>query len=244
MFEEWQRLEQDGTPVYVQPEKPDWFVPDREVDSLLQELQQRQGPAPVEQGFDGRMLVRQRLVSQLAEGPVSPYNGRHSLLSLHSLKECWFHLTDRCNLACRHCLFASSPAQGATLAPLALAQGIAEARRLGCTLFYFTGGEPFVYPGFVSMVAELLGDPKIHVVVLSNGLLIREHLAELASLPRDRFHLQLSLDGLAEQHEALRGKNTFAGLLESLDLLKEAGFPLTLSVAVNRANVRELAEIV
>jgi len=238
MFEEWQRLEQNGTPVYVQPERPDWFVPDHEADCLFQELQQEKEPG------SGRMLTAQRLVSQLAADPASLYPGRHPLLTLTSLKECWFHLTDRCNLSCRHCLFASSPAQAATLAPEALAQGIAEARALGCTIFYFTGGEPFVYPGFVAMVAELLVDPKIHVVVLSNGLLIREHLTELLALPREQFHLQLSLDGLAEQHEAQRGKGSFAGLLESLGLLKEMGFPLTLSVAVNRANVGKLAEIV
>ncbi|MFA7383586.1 MAG: DUF5714 domain-containing protein [Desulfurivibrionaceae bacterium] len=243
MFEEWQRLEQDGTPVYVQPERPDWFVPDQEADRLLQELQQGGNPGIAEIG-KGRELAARRLVSQLAGGPVPPYPGRYPLLTLNRLKECWFHLTDRCNLACRHCLFAASPAQGATLSPEALAQGIDEARGLGCSLFYFTGGEPFVYPGFVSMVAELLGDPQIHVVVLSNGLLIKEHLAELASLPKERFHLQLSLDGLTEQHEALRGKGTFAGLRESLALLKNMDFPLTLSVAVNRANVQELAEIV
>jgi len=248
MFEEWQRLEQDGSPVYVQPEKPDWFVPDHAADCLLQELQQGKchalGTVLSGQGPADWLLTAQRLVSQLEGGEVSPYSGRYPLLTLNSLKECWFHLTDRCNLACRHCLFGASPAQGATLSPEALAQGISEAKGLGCTLFYFTGGEPFVYPNFVSMVAELLGDPKVHVVVLSNGLLIKEHLDALASLPRDRFHLQLSLDGLAEQHEALRGKTTFAPLLESLDLLKEAGFPLTLSVAVNRANVGDLAEIV
>ena len=237
MFEEWQRLEQEGTPVYVQPERPDWFVPDLEADGLLQELQQGKQPGV------GRMLAAQRLVSQLAAEPPSSYPGRYPLLALTSLKECWFHLTDRCNLACRHCLFAASPSQAATLSPEALAHGIAEAKALGCTLFYFTGGEPFVYSGFVAMVAELLGDPKVHVVVLSNGLLVREHLAELATLPRERFHLQLSLDGLAAQHEALRGKGTFAALLESLGLLKEMGFPLTLSVAVNRGNVGELAEI-
>jgi len=241
MLEEWQRLEQDGTPVYVQPERPDWFVPDHEADCLLRARQQAKDSAA---HLSGRSLAARRLVSQLAAKPASPYPGRHPLLTLTSLKECWFHLTDRCNLACHHCLFASSPAQGASLAPEALAQGIAEAKALGCALFYFTGGEPFVYPGFVAMVAELLGDPKVHVVVLSNGLLIREHLPELLALPRERFHLQLSLDGLAEQHEAQRGKGAFVGLLESLGLLKEAGFPLTLSVAVNRDNVQELAEIV
>jgi 7,8-dihydro-6-hydroxymethylpterin dimethyltransferase len=250
MFEEWQRLEQDGIPVYVQPEKPDWFVPDHEADCLLQELQEGKycgaGKAGISEKDlgDRRMLATRRLVSQLAAGPVLPYSGRHPLLALNRLKECWFHLTDRCNLACRHCLFSSSPAQAAAISPEALARGIAEARALGCTLFYFTGGEPFVYPGFVTMAAELLADPEIHVVVLSNGLLIGGHLAGLSTLPRERFHLQISMDGLAGQHEQLRGKGTFAGLLASLAMLKEAGFPLTLSVAVNRANVMELAEIV
>ena len=144
MFEEWQRLEQDGTPVYVQPEKPDWFVPDHAADCLLQELQQGKchaiGNVLSGQGIGSRMLTAQRLVSQLAGGEVSPYSGRYPLLTLNSLKECWFHLTDRCNLACRHCLFGASPAQGATLSPEALAQGISEAKGLGCTLFYFTGG--------------------------------------------------------------------------------------------------------
>lgn len=249
MFEEWQRLAHDEIPIYVQPDKPDWFVPDHEADRLLQELQHGKIPAsdnaPLSKKELGvRVLAAQRLASQLGGGVVSPYHGRGELLALNNLKECWFHLTDRCNLACRHCLFASSPAQAATLAPEALAQGISEARGLGCTLFYFTGGEPFVYPGFVARVAELLDDPHIHVVVLSNGLLIREHLEELTALPRERFHLQLSMDGLADRHDALRGKGTFAGLLESLEALREAGFPLTLSVAVNRANVTELAEMV
>ena len=249
MFEEWQRLEQDGTPVYVQPEKPDWFVPDHEADCLLQELQQGVNSAASRVEIagktpDARRLAARRLVSQLAGGPASPYLGRYPLLSLGSLKECWFHLTDRCNLACQHCLFAASPAKAATLPPAALARGLAEAKALGCTVFYFTGGEPFVYPGFVGMVAGLLAEPKVQVVVLSNGLLIREHLAELAALPKERFHLQLSLDGLAEQHEAQRGKGAFAALLDNLALLRAAGFPLTLSVAVNLGNVKELAEIV
>lgn len=248
MFEKWQRMEQNGIPVYVQPERPDWFVPDHQADCLLQELRQENGSSG-KAGIsakdpDARLFAARRLAAQLAGAPVVPYLGRYPLLTLNSLKECWFHLTDRCNLACKHCLFAASPAKAATISPEALARGISEARELGCAIFYFTGGEPFVYPGFTGMVAKLLNEPAIHVVTLTNGLLIKDHFAELASLPRERFHLQLSLDGLKEQHEALRGKGSFAGLLEGLALLKEGGFPLTLSVAVNRGNVKQLAEIV
>ncbi|MGV1100805.1 DUF5714 domain-containing protein [Thiovibrio sp. JS02] len=251
MLEEWQRLETAGMAVYVHPEKPDWFVPDAGADRCLAELRRCDSPdlaacamGAEETSLAARLLTAHRLASQLAPDSIAPYHGRAEALSLTNLKECWIHLTDRCNLACRHCLFASSPAQAATLPRELLAQAIAEAKDLGCTLFYFTGGEPFLYEGFPEILAELLRDPLLHAVVLSNGLLIGAHLASLAGLPKERLHLQLSLDGRKEQHEALRGAGTFARLQESLDLLKEAGFNATLSVAVNRANVLDLAELV
>ncbi|MFZ5775802.1 MAG: DUF5714 domain-containing protein [Thermodesulfobacteriota bacterium] len=235
LLDHWQRLTHGSVPVYVHPERPDWFVPSPEADLLLQ---QGAGDAP------GRQLAWCQLLAQLDSGPVPPHPGRGAVLSLNRLKECWFHLTDRCNLACRHCLFGASPAQAASLAPELLRQGIDEARALGCSLFCFTGGEPFLYPHFCELLAGLLVEPATHAVVLTNGLLIEEHLAALGALPRERLHLQLSLDGLPAEHEALRGPGTFARLLASLRLLREHNLGVTLSVAVNRANVHQLAEIV
>ena len=34
----WNRLEFDGTPIYVRPDKPDWFVPNAAGDNVLQQL--------------------------------------------------------------------------------------------------------------------------------------------------------------------------------------------------------------
>ncbi|WP_232319787.1 hypothetical protein [Prosthecochloris sp. HL-130-GSB] len=31
------------------------------------------------------------------------------MLKLEHIRELWFHVTNRCNMACSHCLFASSP---------------------------------------------------------------------------------------------------------------------------------------
>jgi len=251
MLKEWQRLESAGVAVYVHPEIPDWFVPNSAMDLSVQSLQQhtsadlsvcmdRETTAPLPE----RLLIARRLASQLDTGNCVPYKGRAEALALKTLKECWIHLTDRCNLACKHCLFASSPAQAATLPGELLVKTIDEARTLGCSLFYFTGGEPFLYEDFPVILAELLQEPQAHAVVLSNGLLIAEHLAAIKELPRERLHLQISMDGLQEQHEALRGTGTFARLQESLRLLKECGFSVTLSVAVNRANLHDLPALV
>ena len=34
----WSRLEHEGTPIWIQPDTPDWFVPNRAGDLILCEL--------------------------------------------------------------------------------------------------------------------------------------------------------------------------------------------------------------
>lgn len=229
----WQRLVFDGQPVYISSEKPDWFVPGAGADHLLQN-HARRGSADLSQTM---------LFNQIEDKETSVYGGRANCLALDRLRECWFHLTSRCNLACGHCLFGSSPASSETLPPDLLRQGLREARELGSNLLYFTGGEPFVYPDFPAIITELLTDPEVHVVILTNGLLLAQYLPLLRALPRERLHLQISLDGLEEHHDSLRGPGTFKRLMAVLDLLGQHHILITLAVAVNRINVKDLALI-
>ena len=231
--ENWQRLSFGGRAVYLDPEKPDWFVPGDEADRLLQNF--ITDPASI--------LQRRLILNQIETDQPTDYKGRAAYLSLEGLKECWFHLTSKCNLACSHCLFSSSPANNEALSPELLDKGLKEAKALGANLYYFTGGEPFVYPGFVEIIRDLLKDRDAHAVVLTNGLLLDKYLEELVDLPKERLHLQISLDGLEEHHDSLRGASTFARLMAILDILTEREFSLTLSVAVNKINYQDLAAI-
>ncbi|MEW6595347.1 MAG: DUF5714 domain-containing protein [Thermodesulfobacteriota bacterium] len=246
----WQRHSWQGCPIYLHPEKPDWAVPGPGADRLLQAMQAAESldeaarRSPDDQPLAATLLAMEQLYAQLDRGAPPPYAGRHHALTLNTLKECWFHLTNQCNLACRHCLFAASPAEKTALAPEILRRSMAEATDLGCTLFYFTGGEPFVYPDFPALLADVLANPGAHAVVLTNGLLLGEHLATLRKLPSERLHLQLSLDGLEQSHDHLRGPGTFQRLLASLRLLRAEGIQTTLSVAVNRGNLPDLPALV
>jgi 7,8-dihydro-6-hydroxymethylpterin dimethyltransferase len=246
----WQRLEYQGRPIYVQPEKPDWAAANPESDRLINALLEtgdihRAARLLEAEGRHAQnLLALERLASQLFRDPPPPYHGRHRALSLGGIKECWFHLTDRCNLACRHCLFASSPASAATLPRGLLDSALAQAKASGCKLFYFTGGEPFVYPDFMDVVAAILTDPQTHVVVLSNGMSVKEHLKQMRGLPQNRLHLQISMDGLKPAHETQRGAGTWERLLENLSLLTASDIPVTLCVAVNRTNLTDLDGII
>jgi len=248
----WIRLATDSGPVYVDHEKPDWFVPSQEADEILQLLAASRDTdeAAVRLAASrslplGRaLLTTERLRAQVSAEPAPAYMGRASHLRLTGLKECWFHLTNRCNLACGHCLFGASENSQETLPFDLLRQGLRQARQLGCTLFCFTGGEPFLYPDFLGVLADLLADPTVHAVVLTNGLLLDAHLEALQALPQGRLHLQVSLDGLEQNHEQLRGSGSFGRLMANLDTLRTAGLAVTLSVAINRANLVDLPALV
>ncbi|CAK8711426.1 Radical SAM superfamily enzyme, MoaA/NifB/PqqE/SkfB family [Candidatus Electrothrix laxa] len=246
------RIEHAGMPVYIDQEKPDWFVPSTRTDELLRACQKHGNRAAALAEFcrnrneepdkAGRDLSR--LEHLLDRGTSPPYQGRRHHLRLGPLKEIWFHIADTCNLSCVHCLFAASPSKKESMEKEQLHDAIDQATALGCHLFYFTGGEPFVYPDFCQTIAYVLQkDPAHHVAILTNGLFLEEHLAELMAMDHERIHFQVSLDGLQEEHDFLRGRNTYSRLCENLQAAAKVGLAFTISVAVNNDNVGRLDQI-
>ncbi|MBU4586319.1 MAG: methyltransferase domain-containing protein [Proteobacteria bacterium] len=257
----WKRIEHEGRAIYIQPETPDWLVPSDYGDQLLQALAGAESladavknlrntfPHTASEAPDNEhhlLLELDRLRQVLNISRQKGYAGRGKELTLDRLKECWFHLTDRCNLSCSHCLFASSPSKSRTLPREQLDSGSRQALELGCRLFYFTGGEPFLYPDFFPWLKLFLSqNPKVHAVILTNGMLLEKNIPLLQALDRlDRLHLQVSLDGLELTHDSLRGKGTYQQLLNNLTALQQAGIAFTLSIAVSQANVADLAKMV
>lgn len=229
----WKRFVLAEHILYVQPDIPDWIVVSAEADSLISSEQRAAGH------FYGRNLLE----SAFDMESQRPYMGRAEELSLNQLKECWFHITDACNLSCHHCLFSASPAKTRSLDAELLQKTVQQALVLGCRLFSFTGGEPFLYPDFVAFLRKLLAENRdVHAAVLTNGMLLDQFLEELGTL--ERLHLQVSLDGLEKSHDRLRGSGSYQKLMKNLMAMKEAGIPVTLSVAISRENIEDLPDLV
>lgn len=247
-----QRLELDGVAVYIDPQAPDWFVPSSRTDLLLQTACKSSSPAAAaaefcrHSGEKPNRVLRDfdHLQHLLKPTEQTPYRGRIHHLQQGPLKEIWFHLTDTCNLSCRHCLFGSSPAKTDSLNRQLLHGAIDQAAELGSHLYYFTGGEPFVYPDFCTTIGYVLNQhPAHHVVVLTNGLLLQEHLPQLTALDSSRLHLQVSLDGMEAEHDFLRGRGSYSRLQDNLSAATAAGLAITLSIAVNATNVHQLEQV-
>ncbi len=227
--------------ILIDPETPFWFVPNTQGADLLSRIV---ASCDSEDHTDVSDCAQEgSWLDLLSPNGFRPYAGKR-LGPLERLSEVWFHLTDACNLQCGHCLFGGKPGPVRMLDPERLIALAEEAYGLGSRVFCFTGGEPFLYPRFTEMLRRLLRYEDIRVAVLTNGLLVPDHLGELSALDRERLFIQVSLDGPKYLHETLRGEGTYDPTCDSLRRMVDAQVPCGIAMAVNALNVFHMVDMV
>jgi MoaA/NifB/PqqE/SkfB family radical SAM enzyme/SAM-dependent methyltransferase len=223
----WQRLLFEGQAVYVHRHSADWFVPNRAADQVLQHPKS-----------DAVLDVLLQRIGTPNPKRYTPHKNTSS-----SLQEFWIHLTNRCNLTCRHCLFSSSPAEEDLLNLETILTHVREAYALGCRLFVISGGEPLVHPRFMELLECLLALEEAQIVILTNGLLI-EKIFTCKVLENSRIRFQISLDGQEAAHDALRGKGTYRKLLSNAAWAKANGYLFSLALCVHSSMIHSLNELI
>lgn len=219
MKSKWQRLIYEKQAIYVHKHSADWFVPNAAADALLQ----RDDKSP--------------FLARISTPNPEVYTPR--MQTSHALHEFWIHLTNRCNLTCKHCLFSSSPSEKETLSLSHIIPFIDEAYALGARLFVLSGGEPLVHSEILPLLEHLFALKDVEVVILTNGILV-EKIFTCKEFPKERLHFQISLDGLPHEHDALRGKGNFAKLEKNLAWLKTNGYAFSLSLCLHPINIQSL----
>ncbi len=156
-----------------------------------------------------------------------------------------WELTNRCNLACRHCRAADAgekvPGELSADEAMALVDDIATFAPLTLIL---SGGEPLVREDFLDIVRAGI-ERSLRVAVATNGVLVTDELArEMKTAGVSR--VSLSLDGPdAATHDAQRGlEGAYDMLLAAAARLREAGLPFQINTTVTVRNVDRLAEVV
>jgi len=246
------RIANRGHPIYLYPETPFWFVPSPVADGLLRQWVKGAGWEELVRwwrnraggGYTSAALDVDHLFRSILPPPSKPHRGRKAL-GLENLSELWIHLTDECNLRCRHCLFETCQGSGRSLESGRIESLVKEAYGLGSRLVCLTGGEPFVYPGLTDLLRSLLaGHDDLRVAVLTNGTLIPGQMDALEGLDPDRLHFQVSLDGPEPIHDGLRGRGAFRKTAAALRGLVDANIPCSIAMAVNRENAPVMEEVV
>lgn len=230
---DWERKELNKVPVYFNRLQPDWFVPNTRGDQILQN----------KSASEFRSIEAERFLAMLPPTTDREYLGRAAYLKLESLKEVWFHVTNRCNLACSHCMFSSSPEEEAELPYSQLKKLSDEAYDLGCRLFVLTGGEPLIHRERRDILRHFQDYGDVDLVMLTNGLNLQRTL-DLESLLSGFIHLQISVDGLEENHDAIRGKGVFSAVQHNLRWLQSHKVPYTISMCVTCDTMSEMPRMI
>ena len=153
--------------------------------------------------------------------------GRFPLQPLLHLDTLWIQVAGTlCNLRCTHCFVSCGPGDDhhAMMSREEVRAHVADGVRLGVKEFYFTGGEPFLHPQMLEILADTLEHGPC--TVLTNGTLFTrerlEALRRLSDSARYALEIRVSLDGhRAEDHDRLRGPGSFARTVSGLARLAE-----------------------
>lgn len=153
-----------------------------------------------------------------------------------SLRYLEFQITDRCNLRCRHCYIGDGFHQD--LPFNSVLRVLKEFEEIQGLRLLLSGGEPLLYPDFWK-INEILREYPFRSILLSNGTLITKEVAK-----KLRVHeVQISLDGMREGHESLRGEGTFEKTLQAIDHLQEANIRVSVATMIHQKNLREFEEL-
>ena len=153
-----------------------------------------------------------------------------------------WHMTERCNLRCRHC-YASGEASAAPA--MSQAEVFAFLDRLAFLKppsLLLSGGEPLAHPSFFEYLdrAASLG---LRVSLSTNGTLVD---ADAARFLKDRNvgYVGVSLDGTGRDHDVFRGVNgSFLRALAGIHALKSAGCRVGLRFTMARPLLENIPDI-
>jgi radical SAM protein with 4Fe4S-binding SPASM domain len=179
-----------------------------------------------------------------------------------SLRYLELQITNKCNLTCRHCYinpplppFNSPLSKGGPRGVKKSVAGFSEENfselsikqirnileefeRMQGLRVLITGGEPLLHSKFEE-INNMLPQFFVRKVLLTNGILFAGE--RIKKLHVDE--IQISIDGLEDAHDSLRGKGTFRFAMKAVNLALDHGLPVSIATMVHPGNLGDFDEM-
>lgn len=150
-----------------------------------------------------------------------------------------WHLTQSCDLACKHCYDRSHRADF----PFDRAVSLMQELRDFCRLRFvrpqvtLTGGNPLLHPSFFDLY-QAAADHGLMIAILGNAS-DRATLERLLAIQTPVYY-QVSLEGLEQHNDEIRGAGNYRRTVAFLKLLTELGIPNLVMLTLTRANIDQV----
>lgn len=153
-----------------------------------------------------------------------------------SLRYLELQITDKCNLRCRHCYIDDRGSRELSLTEIK--NILNEFEEIQGLRILITGGEPLLHSRF-GRINKILPEFLIRKSLFTNGLLLTKEI--LGKLNVDE--IQISIDGLEDAHDSLRGKGTFRLSMDAIKRSIDSGFEVSVSTMVHTKNHGDFDEM-
>ncbi len=147
-----------------------------------------------------------------------------------SLRYLELQITDRCNLRCKHCYIGDNIFSELSVKQIKTI--LREFEAMQGLRVMITGGEPLMHGSFQEINAMLPGF-FVRKVLFTNGLLLHKSLLKILNVDE----IQISIDGLENAHDALRGRGTFKKALHAVERAVDSGFEVSVATMVHNKNL-------
>jgi radical SAM family uncharacterized protein len=152
---------------------------------------------------------------------------------------CGHKLTYNCNLRCKMCPFWKRPHQDSSFEQeKAILKQIYDSGAFGIA---FEGGEPLLRRDLVEILA-FARSMHLHTSLITNGTLLESRIDEVS--PYINGVVYVSLDGLEETHDAIRGVNgCFKKAIQGITVAAQK-LPVTINTTIMAENLNEIEDLV
>ncbi len=165
------------------------------------------------------------------------------------MKTLLWDVTNRCNLACKHCYNAGRYEEQLPITEKSSVKAIFEClKENGFEHVHLLGGEPLCSPQFEEILVWAK-NMQIAVTINTNGILLTEQIVDLLHQYKV-MQVTISLDGAtAEDNDLVRGHGSFDQAILGLETLcrsnESALRKITISVAsvINQANAKNIHKL-
>lgn len=249
LVQKYTEFRDSGLYLYIFPEAAYWFSSSQQCTTLFDQLQKgitldslnKKADTEIEEllqdlidvgivSIDGIIVDNREVISP--RGSVRPVRD-----------VCEFELTLQCNLRCQHCYISAGEVTSTELDIDAIARVITDLNIIYAGLqstrrVVLTGGEPFLRKDLIEIV-RLISKSGFQILINTNGLLVsQDHLEQLKIIPG--LQICISLDGLKENHEAIRGKNTYERTIDKIKEIQKSGIIATINCLMHKDNYQDL----
>ncbi len=153
-----------------------------------------------------------------------------------------WEITLACDLKCRHCGSRAGPRRDNELTTTECLEVVEHLARLGTREVSLIGGEAYLRPDWTTIIQAIRSHGMYCATQTGGRNLTPQRLA--AAVDAGLQGVGVSLDGLEESHDAVRGvRGSYARALDTLRLAKEAGLNISVNTQIGSGTMPELPQL-